>query len=49
MIVLDYFSYSVTEVELYECDFIDIGINIYLEFNNSYCWISVIGDLEGSE
>jgi len=21
----------------YECDFIDIGVNIYSEFDNSYC------------
>jgi len=44
-LVLDYFSYSVLEIELLESDFIDIGVNIYSEFDNSYYWISVIDDL----
>jgi len=30
----------------YECDFINIGVNIFSEFDSSYSWISVIGALE---
>ena len=30
----------------YDCDFMDIVVNIYSEFDNSYYLISVIGDLE---